>query len=42
MYLKRMTTSLKCNHLFSKTFGYTNKKYRQRKANGGDILVINL
>lgn len=32
MYLKRMTTSLKCNPLFSKTFGYINKKYRQHKA----------
>ncbi len=36
MYLKRMTTSLKCNPLFSKTFGYINKKYRQLDANGKD------
>lgn len=34
MYLKRMTTSLKCNPLFSKTFGYINKKYRQLDADG--------
>lgn len=37
MYLKRMTTSLKYNPLFSKTFGYIIKKYRQRKADGGEI-----
>lgn len=42
MYLKRMTTSLKCNPLFSKTFGYINKKYRQLDANGKDeIRAIN-
>ena len=34
MYLKRMTTSLKYNPLFSKTFGYIIKKYRQLDADG--------
>lgn len=38
MYLKRMTTSLKYNPLFSKTFGYIIKKYRQLDADGGEEL----
>lgn len=46
MYLKRMTTSLKCNPLFSKTFGYINKKYRQLDADGkeeiDDIIDVKL